>query len=151
MSVIEVDVDHAAPTSKIDRRELGLRFLPAWIRIGTWWRRKVLMISATQNGGLTMEENSVRYLAESVGRYNRQVVSLRCRLKVRGKRSATPASIVISCYPRVAFGTDVREIRDDLQGRVKEEVEKLTGLTVLRINVAKVKFERGNTTRLLDG
>ena len=69
----------------------------------------------------------------------------------RGERTAVPASIVISCYPRVAFGTDVREIRDDLQGRVKDTVEKLTGLTVLRVNVAKVKYERGSTTRLLDG
>jgi len=110
-----------------------------------------LMISANQEGGLTIEEDSVRYLAERTGSSNRQVVSLSCRLQVRGKRSAIPASIVISCYPRVAFGTDVREIRDDLQGRVKDTVEKLTGLTVLRVNVAKVKFERGNTTRLLDG
>jgi len=109
------------------------------------------MISDTQKGSLSMEEDSVRYLAERTGTSNRQVVSLRCRVQVRGKRSATPASIVISCYPRVAFGADFRKVRDDLQVRIKETVEELTGLTVLRVNVAKVKYERGKPTRLLDG
>ena len=72
-----------------------------------------------------------------------------CRLRVRGRRSAIPASIIIVCYPRVILGSNVQEIRDDLQTRVKEAVENLTGLTVLQVNVARVRYERGDSPRLM--
>ena len=108
-----------------------------------------LLISSTKEGGLTIEEDSVRHLAERTGSSNRQIESLRCRLRVRGRRSAIPASIIIVCYPRVILGSNVQEIRDDLQTRVKEAVENLTGLTVLQVNVARVRYERGDSPRLM--
>lgn len=123
----------------------------ATIEVRSERRSRALMVSSGQEGDLTIEEESVRYLAERTGRTNSQITSLRCRLRVRGKRSATPASIEISCYPRVALGTDVQQIRDDLQSRVKDTVGKLTGLTILRVNVARVKYERNDNVRLMEG
>ena len=45
----------------------------------------------------------------------------------------------------------MQQIRDDLQSRVKDTVGKLTGLTVLRVNVARVKYERNDNVRLMEG
>ena len=59
------------------------------------------------------------------------------------------ASIVIACYPQVLLGTDLQELRDDLQARIKDVVERLTGLSVERINVVRVRYDRTEDRRLM--
>ncbi len=117
-------------------------------------RRKpaLLPISSTSNGVLNIEESSVRLLAERVGASNRNVSSLRCRLR-KGRRPPVggPASITISCYPRVVLGSNVPEVRDDLQTRIKDAVQQLTGLNVLQVNVMRVRYDRADDSRLLGG
>ncbi len=108
-----------------------------------------LPISSTDEGWLTVEEDSVRHLAEQTGSSNRQIVSLRCQVRANGKRSVVPASIVIACHARVVLGSNVQDIRDDLQTRVKATVENLTGLNVLQVNVSKVKYDRVDRPRLI--
>ena len=108
-----------------------------------------LPISSTDEGWLTVEEDSVRHLAEQTGSSNRQIVSLRCQVRANGKRSVVPASIVIACHARVVLGSKVQDIRDDLQTRVKATVENLTGLNVLQVNVSKVKYDRVDRPRLI--
>ena len=111
-------------------------------------REALLPISSTSAGALTIEASSVRLLAERTGFSNRNISSLRCRVR-RRSGARVPASIVVACYPRVILGSNVQEVRDDLQSRIKHTVEDLTGLTVLQVHVVKVKYDRSDTTRLL--
>ena len=108
-----------------------------------------LLISITGDGGLSMEDESVRYLSERTGLSNRHITDLRCRVAVRGRRTLAPARIIITCYPRVTLGSNVQEIRDDLQQRVKVTVENLTGLQVIRVDVARVRYERNDAAKLM--
>ena len=110
----------------------------------------LLPISSTSDGLLNIEASSVRLLAERTGGSNRNISSIRCKLAVR-RRTAPggPASISISCYPRVNLGGNVREIRDDLQVGIKEAVQELTGLTVLQVNVVNVRYDKSDSSRLL--
>ena len=108
-----------------------------------------LLISVTGEGGLSIEEDSVRYLAERTGQSNRNVTRLRCGVRIQGRRNVAPARVIITCYPRVILGSNVQEIRDDLQQRVKDSVESLTGLLVDRVDVARVRYERGDSSKLM--
>ena len=113
-------------------------------------RRETLGISITQEGMLTVDANSVQLLTERTGIINRNVSSIRCRLVVkRGPSGGGPASIVILCYPRVILGSNLPEVRDDLQTRIKQVVEQLTGLIVLQVHVVRVRYDRGDDTRLI--
>ena len=113
-------------------------------------RRRALGISLTQEGALTAEMDSVRFLAERAGIINRNVSSIRCRLIVKKRASGgEPASIIILCYPRVILGSNLLEIRDDLQTRIKQVVEQLTGLTVLKVHVVRIRYDRSDDTRLI--
>ena len=102
-------------------------------------RREVLLpISGGDDGNLNIEAGSVRLLAEKTGIANRSVTSLKCRLGVRkGATSGGPASVVIVCQPRLALGSNVQEVGDDLKVRIKETVQRLTGLTVIRVDVTR--------------
>ena len=118
---------------------------------GTGRREPGLPISVTDLGRLNVEADSIRLLAERTGAANRNVVDLRCRLAARRTKPPTvPASIVIACYPQVVMGADIKELRDDLQTRIKEVVERLTGLQVERVNVSRVRYDRGQERRLMD-
>jgi hypothetical protein len=109
-----------------------------------------LQISTTPEGILTIDASSVRLLAERTGIVNRNISSLKCRLGVRGKPTAGgPTSIVIFCHPRVILGSNVPEVRDDLQTRIKEIVQNLTGITVLRVHVMRVRYDRTDNSRLM--
>ena len=108
-----------------------------------------LLISVTGEGGLSIEEDSVRYLAERTGQSNRNVTRLRCGVRIQGRRNVAPARVILTCYPRVILGSNVQEIRDDLQQRVKDSVESLTGLLVDRVDVARVRYERSDSAKLM--
>ena len=113
-------------------------------------KRMVLLISDSPDGGSTIEVVSVRLLAERTGIVNRQVNSLHCKVRPgrRGRRGIGPSSVAIACYPRLVLGSSTEEVRDDLQTRIKESVEQLTGLNVLRVDVYS-KFDRGDEGRLI--
>ena len=121
------------------------------MELGAGQRAISLIISIAGDGGLSIDEDSVRYLAERTGLSNRQVVALKCRVQVQGRRSLAPARITITCFPRVNLGSNVQEVRDDLNQRIKDTVEELTGLQVLRVDVARVRYERADTTKLMGG
>lgn len=109
-----------------------------------------LIVSNKPEGMLTMEQESVQLLAERTGISNRQVSSLRCVVRRQGKSTIPLAGgLIITCYPRLVLGSNVQDVRDDLQTRIKESVEGLIGLQVLRVNVARVKYDHGNNSRLL--
>jgi uncharacterized alkaline shock family protein YloU len=132
---------------------VGLAMLMTLVRQfrGSFRRRETLLpVSSTDQGTLNIEASSVRLLAERTGSVNRNITALRCRLGVRrGAHSLGAASIVIACYPQVLLGTDLQELRDDLQARIKDVVERLTGLSVERINVVRVRYDRTEDRRLM--
>ena len=127
---------------------LGLLYVEIDRGLGS--RDVLLPISFTDDGMLTIATSSVQLLAERTGATNRHITSLRCRVGVRRRpTTGEPATITIECYPRVDLGSDVQEMRDDLQTRIKDTVQRLTGLIVLRIDVMRVRYDRGDTARLL--
>lgn len=108
-----------------------------------------LLVSSAADGVTSVEVSSIRLLAERTGAVNRCVRSIHCRIGVKSRVSELgSASILIECYPRVSLGSDLREVRDDLQTRIKQVVEKLTGLTVLQVHVMQIKFDKGEDSRL---
>lgn len=109
-----------------------------------------LMISSTEAGVLNVEVSSIRDLVEQVGGTNRSVINLRCRIAVRRKTPGGPYRIIISCQPRVEMGSDLTEIRDDIQARVKETVERVTGLEVDRVNIVRVRYAKLPDNRLIE-
>ena len=121
------------------------------MELGAGQRAVSLLISIAGDGGLSIDEDSVRYLAERTGLSNRQVMALRCRVQVQGRRSLAPARVVITCFPRVNLGSNIQEVRDDLSQRIKETVEELTGLQVLRVDVARVRYDKADTAKLMGG
>jgi hypothetical protein len=115
-------------------------------------RGGALPVSSTDAGALNVDAASIRDLAERTGSSNRDIISLRCdltRLRKKNQPSA-PATIVITCYPRASMGADIRGLRDDLQARVKEVVERSTGLDVERVDVARVRYQQDRRDRLMD-
>ena len=113
-------------------------------------RDTLLPVSSTDDGMLTILSSSVRVLAEKTGITNRHVTSLNCAIGViRRPTTGEPASVTIACYPRVDLGCDVQEVRDDLQGRIKDTVQRLTGLSVLRVDVMRIRYDKGEAKRLL--
>ena len=113
-------------------------------------RRGALPISSTEEGALTINADSVRLLAEKTGLSNGNLSSLRCRLRVSRRRPVGgPASIIVECHPKLILGSNVQEVRDDLQTRIKDAVGQLTGLTVMRVNVRGVRYDKGEGPRLI--
>lgn len=101
-------------------------------------------------GVVNIEASSIRLLAERTGIVNRHVQTLRCRLGVRSRPPIGPASIVISCYPRLEMGSDVQEVGADLRVRIQDAVERLTGLRVIEVNVVRVRYSKNDENRLLN-
>ena len=130
---------------------LMLLFLAFQVRGGGQRRETPLLVSSTDLGLLSIDPASIRTLVEHTGTANRSVVDLRCRLSVRRKTPpGGPDRITISCQPRLEMGADLREVRDDVQSRVKEMVERLTGLEVDRVHITRVRYERLPDHRLIE-
>ena len=111
-------------------------------------KTKSLVISSAPEGDLTIEEDSIRYLVEKTGTTSRDIISMRCKVKIERRTPNIPYTISINCSPKITLGSDVQAVRDDLQTRVKNKVETLTGLIVHKVNVPRVKYDRGTTSRL---
>ena len=128
---------------------LGLLALQA--KVGTQRRGIPLLVSSTDLGAFNIDPASVRLLVERTGSYNRDIVDIRCSLRLARKTLAPgPDRVVISCHPVITLGSDAQAVRDDLQARVKEVVERLTGLEVQRVNITRVRYDQGQETRLIE-
>ena len=128
---------------------LGLLALQA--KGGTQPRGTPLLVSSTDLGVFNIDPASVRLLVERTGSYNRDIVDIRCSLRLARKTLPPgPDRVVISCHPVITLGSDAQAVRDDLQARVKEVVERLTGLEVQRVNITRVRYDQGQETRLIE-
>lgn len=106
-------------------------------------RKPVLfLLSSTEHGIATIERDSIRELAENTALSFRNVRDANCRVVKNAEYL-----MVISCRATLALGTNMPEVTAELQAKIKESVEELTGLTVLQINV-KSKYESGQTKHM---
>ena len=94
-----------------------------------------LLISSTEEGVTTIDQDSVRLLAEKTATSAvSNVRDIRC---VVGEKAG---GLTISCRASVALGSNIPEVGAELQNKVKDAVEKLTGLPVVKVDV-KAKYE----------
>jgi hypothetical protein len=100
-----------------------------------------LLISSNDYGIVTIDRESVCLLAEKTSASFQNVRSAKCSL-VEGTEG-----LVISCRPSVALITNIPELSVEVQAKIKEIVEQLTGLAVAQVNI-KAKYETGEARRL---
>lgn len=93
-----------------------------------------LLISSTELGITTIDKDSVCLLAEKTALNVHSVHDIRCNI------TKSVGGLVISCRPSVALGSDVAEVGTELQAKIKETVERLTSLTVIKVDI-KTKYE----------
>ena len=130
---------------------LALVLLALQVKAGMQRGARPLLVSSSELGVFNIDPASVRLLAETTGAYNRNVVDLRCNIHLPRKTVPPgPARIVIYCHPLIVLGADVQEVRDDLQARIKEVVERLSGLEVERVNVTRARYDQGQEDRLIE-
>jgi len=100
-----------------------------------------LLISSNEYGIVTIDKESVCLLAEKTSASFQNVRSAKCNLV------ESTEGLVIACRPSVALITNVPELSVEVQAKIKEIVEQLTGLAVARVNI-KAKYETGEARRL---
>jgi len=104
-------------------------------------RPRPLVVRADEAGTVTIEPNSVRVLAETVGAEVNGVREISCRVRER------PGGLAIGCFPRVALGSNIPRLSTEMQVKIKESVESLVGLPVIEVSVV-TKYETQRSRRL---
>lgn len=89
----------------------------------------MVLISSESNGAVRMSIDSIVQLAQRTAQGNREVRSVRCRVRV------TPAGLVIQCSAGLRMGADVPEVTADIQHDIREVVERLTSLDVIDVPI----------------
>lgn len=102
----------------------------------------LFLLGSTEHGVTTIERDSIRELAENTALSFRNVRDVSCKV-VKNAEDV----MVISCRASLALGTNMPEMTAELQSKIKDSVEELTGLTVLQVNV-KSKYESGRTKHM---
>jgi len=100
-----------------------------------------LLISSTEKGLTTINQESVCLLAEKTAATVNNVRDIHCSV---GEKAG---ELTVSCQAIVSLASNIPEVCTELQGKVKENVEKLTGLPVSQINL-KTKYESAGAKRL---
>lgn len=105
-------------------------------------RRRLLLISSSEEGSASIDEGSVRLLAEKAASAVNSVRAARCFVREK------PNGLAISCRALTGMGSNIPELSAELQGQIKETVSQFTGLPVSDVSV-KVKYERANGKRVM--
>ena len=100
-----------------------------------------LLISSSDEGITTINQDSVCILAEKTAAAVQNVRDVSCSI------SEKAGGLVISCQARVSLASNVPELCAELQSKIKEAVEMLTGLPVAQVDV-KTKYESADARRL---
>ena len=97
-------------------------------------RRRLLLVSSNQAGITTIEQDSVRLLAEKTAASVRAVRHVHCTVRegING--------LIISSRASVGLGNSIPEVSGELRTRIKESVEQFTGLPVVEVDV-KAQYE----------
>lgn len=100
-----------------------------------------LLISSTEEGIVTIDADSICVLAEATATNIHSVHQVKCSIREK------TGGLLISCRPLVVLGTSIPEVGVELQSKIKEAVEQLTGLAVAEVDI-KVKYKPVEARRL---
>ena len=89
----------------------------------------MVLVSSESGGSVRMSVESIVQLAQRTAQSNREVRSIRCRVRV------TPAGLVIECTAGLRMGSDVPAVTAEIQQDIREVVERLTSLQVIDVPV----------------
>jgi hypothetical protein len=104
-------------------------------------RRRAFLIAASEAGSTTIEEASVRILAERTGVSLHGVLDAKCRVSENG------GHLALACRVAIGVGGNAVEVGNELQAKVKEAIEQSTGLGVARVDV-RVRYRPRESRRL---
>ncbi len=104
-------------------------------------RPAALLISSDESGITTVDQDSVRILAEKTASAIRAVRTISCDVAEK------PGGLAISGQALVALGSNIPEVSTEMKSKIKEAVEQFTGLPVAQVNV-KVRYETVEARRL---
>lgn len=101
----------------------------------------IVNISSTEAGIVTVDRDSIILLAEktALGAHNVSVAT--CNVVETG------LGLIISCRAYVALGSSIPDVSKEVQEKIREAVEQLTGLTVSEVNVT-TRYAKAETKRL---
>ena len=89
----------------------------------------MVLVSSEPDGVVRMSIDSIAQLAQRTAQSNRDVRSVRCRIRV------TPGGLAIHCVARLRMGADVPAVTSGMQSDIREVVERLTSLVVIDVPV----------------
>ena len=89
----------------------------------------MVLLTSDPNGIVRLSIDSIVQLAQRTAQSNREVRSVRCRVRV------APGGLIISCAAGLRMGADVPAVTSDMQHDIREVVERLTGLNVIDVPV----------------
>ena len=93
-------------------------------------RRTSLLVGSGNEGMVSIDQESVRVLAEKTAATVRNVISVKCSVGEKAE------GLAIGCRAAVSLGSNIPEVSAELKQKVKDNVEKLTGLPVSQVNVS---------------
>lgn len=104
-------------------------------------RAASFLVSTGENGITTIDKDSIILLAEKVGASFHNIRSIRCHVW------EDAGHIDFYCRVVLVMGSDVVEAGKELQSKIKQTVEQLTGLCVVTVDV-RAKYETGKSRHL---
>lgn len=108
----------------------GLVILALEVRLLTGTASSGMVLLSSESGGtVRMSLHSIAQLAQRTAQSNRDVRSVRCRIRV------TPGGISVHCVAGLRMASDVPAVTSDIQENIREVIERLTGLTVTDVSV----------------
>jgi uncharacterized alkaline shock family protein YloU len=92
------------------------------------------LIRSDGGGLLTIDQESIRLLANRIGSTAQSVRDIDCEV------GEAPGGLVLSCKTSIALGASIPESGRELQSKIKEAVEEFTGLPVAKVEI-KTHYE----------
>ena len=89
----------------------------------------MVLVRSEPNCSVRMSIESIVQLTQRTAQSNREVSSMRCRVRV------SPGGLAIHCSAGLRMGADVPTVTVDIPENVLEVVERLTSLTVIDVPV----------------
>lgn len=101
----------------------------------------ILVINSTEKGSVTIDRESVCLLAEKTAITSRGVHAAKCSLAEGSE------GLAISCRTSAVLVSNIPELSTELQGKIKDIVEELTGLAVAQVDI-NARYVPGEARRL---
>ena len=128
-----------APTMEVERSLPGILADPLRIFLRKrektgkkdWIEKSVIRPTRTYNGKLIISDSAINAIARLAAEQVDGITGAK-RIKVIAEQDGT---VQLEITPTVRFGSQMREVSRNVQQHVKEVLEYMTGLQVLKINI----------------